>query len=51
MFFSSLEDIRRMLRNQCLCIDNVDQCLAHVENFFVNDYASGDLRDPMDDSA
>ena len=44
--FSLLEDIKRILHNMRICLDNVDSHLARVESTFVSDYVSGDLIDP-----
>lgn len=47
-FFSSLDEIKHMHRNQKNFFDNFYSLLAQVEIFLVSDSSSGDLTNPLD---
>jgi len=50
-FFATLEDIKRMLKNQRFFHDKIDSRLAHVESHIVRESDNGDLMDPPSSSA
>lgn len=43
---SSIEDVKRVLRNLHFSLDKIASCLAKMERFIVNDYRLGYLTDP-----
>ena len=42
------EDIKHMLRNHRLCLENINSHLSGFEGFMVSYLASGDLTDSLD---
>ena len=49
--FASLEEVKRMLKNQRFFVERIDLYLEHVESHISCDLDGGDLMDPPRSSA